>query len=60
MLFKVLGHDSSGWDAVHLPSSSYKTPWKDISQNLPLLLPYKFFPGCGDKISSWIDPWVSL
>lgn len=50
----------NGWDAVNLHSSHW-SPWRGISQILPLLLSHTNLSlGCGTKFRFWLDPWVDL
>lgn len=49
--FVIKKQENDMWSFIH------RSPWKDILQTLPLLLPHtKLSLGCANKIQFWLDP----
>lgn len=52
-------HSSNNWDAVSTSYSSHHSPWKGVSQIVPVFPPFtKLSLGCGNLIRFWLDLWV--
>lgn len=48
-------------NATNLHYASHRSPWKGISQTLPLFLPHtKLSLRCGNRIRFGFEPWINF